>query len=366
MKRVLSVIGTRPEALKMLPVLRVLAGDSRFDSRLCVTGQHRDLLDPLTTDSSLVVHRTLDVYAPSQSLAELTSKILLGVHALLEEEPPDVVLVHGDTATTLAAALAAFYANVPIAHVEAGLRTHNLRAPWPEEGHRRLVDQLSRWHFAPTTHARDALLSEGVQPHSIWVVGNTAIDAIQRALLELPSGTRRNPNPYILVTMHRRESHGDGVTALLRALREIATAYPTLDVFFALHPNPAIAAPAQAHLSDVPNVRLLPPLGHVDFVQLLRECLFVLTDSGGIQEEATYLGKPLLVLRDVTERPEGVAAGTAVLVGTDTCRIVDMCRAMLDDTEALARMSAAHHPYGNGRAAQSIVDTLATVLEDIE
>ncbi len=363
MNSVLTVIGTRPEALKMLPVLRVLAGDTRFESRLCVTGQHRDLLDPLTTHRSLVVHHNLDVHTPGQSLAELTSKILRGVHRLLEQEPPDVVLVHGDTATAFAAALAAFYANVPIAHVEAGLRTHNLQAPWPEEGHRRLVDQLSRWHFAPTSLARDALLSEGVRSDSIWVVGNTAIDAIRQALLEPPSEARRNRLPFILVTMHRRESHGDGVIALLRAIREIATRYPTIDVVFALHPNPAIAAPAQASLGDVPNVRLLPPLGHADFVQLLRDCLFVLTDSGGIQEEATYLGKPLLVLREVTERPEGVAAGTAFLVGTDTSRIVDMCRKLLDNAVALERMSAVHHPYGNGRAAESIVDALATVLE---
>ncbi len=366
MKRVLSVIGTRPEALKMLPVLHVLASDARFESRLCVTGQHRGLLDPLTTHSSLVVHHNLDVHASGQSLAELTGKILRGVHALLEEEPPDVVLVHGDTATAFAAALAAFYANVPIAHVEAGLRTHNLRAPWPEEGHRRLVDQISRWHFAPTSLAREALLGEGVRPDSIWVVGNTAIDAIRQALLEPPSGTRCSHNPFILATMHRRESHGEGVTALLRALREIAVAYPTLDVVFALHPNPAIAAPAQAFLSDVPNVRLLQPLGHVDFVQLLRDCLFVLTDSGGIQEEATYLGKPLLVLRDVTERPEGVAAGTSLLVGTDTSRIVDMCRTLLDNRGALERMSAVHYPYGDGRAAERIVDALATVLEVVE
>ncbi len=366
MKRVLTVIGTRPEALKMLPILRVLAADSRFESRICVTGQHRGLLDPLNSDSDLTVHHNLDVYAPDQSLAELTSKVLRGVHGLLEEESPHVMLVHGDTATAFAAALAAFYANIPIAHVEAGLRTHNMRSPWPEEGHRRLVDHLSMWHFAPTSLARDALLGEGVRPDRIWVVGNTAIDAVRQALLEAPSGTHRVRTPFILVTMHRRESHGDGVSALLRALREIATTYPTLDLVFVLHPNPAISAPAQAYLSDVPNVRLLPPVGHVDFVQLLRDCLFVLTDSGGIQEEATYLGKPLLVLRDVTERPEGVAAGTALLVGTDTCRIVEMCGRLLDNAEALERMSAVHHPYGNGRAAESIVDTLAKVLEGVE
>jgi UDP-N-acetylglucosamine 2-epimerase (non-hydrolysing) len=373
--RVLSVFGTRPEAIKMAPVLLALSGDDRFESLLCVTAQHRSMLDQVLDLFALEPDFDLDLMLPGQDLTTLTSRVLQGVDGVLASEKPDVVLVHGDTTTTLAAALAAFYRHVPVGHVEAGLRTGSLEAPFPEEANRVLADRLCRLHFAPTERARQNLLREGLPDSAVHVTGNTVVDALlwvkarlgqhplSRWQAELGSAYTPLLDPtlhLLLVTGHRRESFGRGFREICRALATLAGRYPDLQVVYPVHLNPNVQGPVYELLQDLPNVHLLAPLDYVPFVHLMNRSTLILTDSGGIQEEAPGLGKPVLVMRDVTERPEGMEAGTVRLVGTDAGRIVDGVEDLLLHPEVRDAMRRAHNPYGDGHAASRIVDVLAT------
>lgn len=370
--RVLSVFGTRPEAIKMAPVVRAVATTPGLEGRVCVTAQHRDMLDPVLDLFGIHPDHDLDLMRPGQDLTDLTARVLLGVRDVLAVEKPDVVLVHGDTTTTFAAALAAFYARVPVGHVEAGLRTGDLAAPFPEEANRVLADRLCRHFFAPTDRSRDNLLAEGVPADRVHVTGNTVIDALllvrdRVAARPLDSfgdvfgsaaGVVAGEGPLVLVTGHRRESFGQGFLDICTSIAKLAARFPHVAFVYPVHLNPNVQRPVREHLSGLSNVHLLAPLDYAPFVRLMDRCTLVLTDSGGIQEEAPGLGKPVLVMRDVTERPEGVEAGTVALVGTDPVRIIDGVSRLLTDPEHYGAMSRATNPYGDGRAAARIVDVL--------
>ena len=359
------VFGTRPEAIKMAPVVAALQATPGIDVQVAVTAQHRQMLDQVLALFGIRPDDDLDLMAPGQALPDLFGRILTGMARLIAARSPDLVLVHGDTSTTLASALAAFYARVPVGHVEAGLRTGNMASPWPEEANRRLTAPLSRLHFAPTEHARDNLLAEGTDPDTIHVTGNTVIDAllqvadrlqrddrlretVARTLPRLEPGKRT-----ILVTGHRRENFGRGFEDMCLAMRDLA-ARGDVQVVYPVHLNPNVQEPVNRILGDTPGVHLLEPLDYLPFVHLMTEADLILTDSGGIQEEAPSLGKPVLVMRDTTERPEAAAAGTVRLVGTDRARIVSEATALLDDADAYAAMARAHNPYGDGSAAARI------------
>lgn len=374
--RILSVFGTRPEAIKMAPVVRALRAAEGFEAPVCVTAQHRDMLDQVLELFELVPDHDLDLMRERQTLPELTARALTGVSRVLEDERPDVVLVQGDTTTTFAGALAAFYHRIPCGHVEAGLRTGDLAAPFPEEANRLLADRLASFYFAPTERCHRALADEGVPPERVWVTGNTVVDALLQARDRVTRTMPENDHdafgnalpaiagkaPLILVTGHRRESFGDGFRRICRALRALAENHPEIVIVYPVHLNPEVQEPVRQTLSDLPNVHLLAPLPYPPFVRLMDRCRFILTDSGGVQEEAPALGKPVLVMRDVTERPEGVEAGTARLVGTDVERIVAEAERLLTDSAAYRAMSRAHNPFGDGRAAERIVGALASAL----
>jgi UDP-N-acetylglucosamine 2-epimerase (non-hydrolysing) len=370
-RKLLLVFGTRPEAIKMAPLAKLLQDTPGFDTRICLTAQHREMLDQVMTLFDLRADYDLDVMTPNQALPELTRALSQGLQTVLTEERPDLVLVHGDTTTTFVASLMAFYARIPVAHIEAGLRTGDLAAPWPEEANRRMTAVLARWHFAPTETARQNLLRENVAPANIFVTGNTVIDALLTvrgriaadaalaARVRTQIGVLREDRRIILVTGHRRENFGEAFRRVLGALRSIAKRYRDVHIIFPVHLNPAVRAPVQEMLADIENISLIEPLDYLSFVYLLMQCHLVITDSGGIQEEAPSLGKPVLVTRAVTERPEAVEAGTVRLVGTDTQLIVEAITQLLDDADAYAAMSRAHNPYGDGRACRRIVDVLA-------
>jgi len=361
--KVLLVFGTRPEAIKMAPVVRRLQADpERFDARVCVTAQHRALLDQVLDLFEIRADHDLDIMTPGQGLHQITTRVLEGLRGCLEGAAPDWILVHGDTTTTFAAALAAFYAQVPVGHVEAGLRTGRRYSPYPEEMNRRLTGALTTLHFAPTAAGRANLLREGVAPADIVVTGNTAIDALQLALASprlaaLPSDFRAGSRG-ILVTAHRRENFGPGIRSICRALLRIAADHPDAHLIYPVHPNPNILGPVREALGGVANVTLLEPVGYDRAVRLMADARLILTDSGGIQEEAPSLGKPVLVLRESTERPEGLDAGTARLVGTDEEAIVAAVAELLGDGAAYDRMARAVNPYGDGRAAERIAGAL--------
>jgi len=371
MTKILTVFGTRPEAIKMAPLVSALAVDPRFDARLCVTAQHREMLDQVLDLFDLRPEHDLDIMSPGQSLHQITSRILTGMAEVLEAERPDMVLVHGDTATTMASSLAAYYAQVPVGHVEAGLRTGNLYSPWPEEGNRRLAGALAACHFAPTEGARDNLLAENVDPGRILVTGNTVIDALLgvrdriaadpalKARLAAQFPFLEPGRPMILVTGHRRESFGGGFERICQALARIAKTHPQAQIVYPVHLNPNVREPVNRLLRDLPNVHLIEPLDYLPFVHLMGAAHLIVTDSGGIQEEAPSLGKPVLVMRETTERPEAVAAGTVRLVGTDVDRITDEVGRLMDDPAAYEAMSRAHNPYGDGRACARILEFLA-------
>ncbi|GGX60132.1 non-hydrolyzing UDP-N-acetylglucosamine 2-epimerase [Saccharospirillum salsuginis] len=369
--RILTVFGTRPEAIKMAPLALRLADDSRFDARVCVTAQHRDMLDQVLRLFHLTPDYDLNLMKPGQGLAELTAAILTGLQSVLEDFKPDLVLVHGDTTTTFITTLAAFYQRIPVGHVEAGLRTGNLYSPWPEEANRKLTGTLARLHFAPTDTARQNLLNEGVSNESIHLTGNTVIDA----LLDVTDKIRRQPEleaelagqfdfldankRLILVTGHRRESFGSGFENICKALRQIAERYPDAQVLYPVHLNPNVQEPVNRLLKDIDNVFLIAPQDYLPFVYLMNRAYLILTDSGGIQEEAPSLGKPVLVMRDTTERPEAVTAGTVKLVGTDTGLITSAVQELMDDENAYRRMSLSHNPYGDGQACRRIIQALS-------
>lgn len=368
--KALCVFGTRPEAIKMAPLALALAADERFEAKVCVTGQHREMLDQVLDLFAIEPDFDLNIMRAGQDLTDITTGILQGMKGVFAQFKPDVVLVHGDTATTFAASLAAYYQQIPVAHVEAGLRTGNLYSPWPEEGNRRLTGALANLHFAPTETSRANLLREGVNPTAVVVTGNTVIDALLDVVTRLdqdhglsaeaasPSAFLNSNRKVILVTGHRRESFGGGFERICQALMEVAQQHPDVDIVYPVHLNPNVREPVNRLLSGVGNIHLIEPLDYLPFVYLMSRAHIILTDSGGIQEEAPSLGKPVLVMRDTTERPEAVAAGTVKLVGTETANIVCELNSLLVDHEAYRSMSFAHNPYGDGQACQRILEAL--------
>lgn len=362
--KVLAVFGTRPEAIKMAPVVMKLAAARDIDCAVCVTAQHREMLDQVLNLFEIVPQFDLNLMKAGQDLYDVTTAVLNGLNKVIATYRPDLVLVHGDTTTTLAASLAAYYRQVPIGHVEAGLRTGNIYSPWPEEINRKVAGAMATLHFAPTTRARDNLVSEGVSPETIVVTGNTVIDALldvaQRNAgdrAELFAGWPRSRlagKRVLLVTGHRRESFGDGFQRICNALGRLADR-PDVEIIYPVHLNPNVKGPVEERLAGRPNVHLIAPQDYLPFVRLMKAADIILTDSGGVQEEAPSLGKPVLVMRDTTERPEAVDAGTVLLVGTDEDRIFAEASRLLDDQAAYAAMSRAHNPYGDGRAADRIL-----------
>ena len=368
--KVLTVFGTRPEAIKMAPLVHALAADSRFDAKVCVTAQHREMLDQVLALFEITPDYDLNIMKSGQTLTDVTTSILKGLETVLASFKPDVVLVHGDTATTLAASLAAYYQQIKVGHIEAGLRTGNIYSPWPEEGNRKLTGALASYHFAPTVTSQQNLLNENVAPGSISVTGNTVIDALllvkqkieQDSVLAAELAARYpfldSSKQMLLVTGHRRESFGGGFERICEALQQIAVSYPDCQIVYPVHLNPNVQEPVNRLLAGLINVFLIQPQDYLPFVYLMMRAHVILTDSGGIQEEAPSLGKPVLVMRDTTERPEAVAAGTVKLVGTDIAKITTEVSTLLTDEAAYNTMSRAHNPYGDGQACQRILDTL--------
>ena len=369
---VLLVFGTRPEAIKMAPVHRALVQDPRFRVRVCVTAQHREMLDQVLELFGIEPEYDLDLMRPGQDLSTITGSVLEGLKGVLEEAAPDYVLVHGDTTTTMAASLAAYYARVPVGHVEAGLRTGDIYSPWPEEMNRRLTGSIATLHFAPTEAARANLLREGVDDARIAVTGNTVIDALLTMVERAREGGEGEfserfegidlDRRLVLVTGHRRENFGGGFERICEALAELSRT-PDVEIVYPVHLNPNVQEPVHRILGSLPNVHLIAPQEYLPFLFLMDRAHLIITDSGGIQEEAPSLGKPVLVMRDTTERPEAVEAGTVRLVGTDTKVIVDAARTLLEDEDEYRSMSFAHNPYGDGAASQRIADALAAAIE---
>lgn len=363
--KLLIVFGTRPEAIKMAPLVKELQKSSNLMVKVCVTAQHRQMLDQVLKLFEITPDYDLDLMLPGQTLPQLTSNILMGMDGVLADFSPEWVLVHGDTSTTMATSIAAYYRQVGVAHVEAGLRTHNLYSPWPEEGNRQITGRLAGLHFAPTEESRMNLINEGVVADQIHVTGNTVVDALlgMSNLIDNDDELRYrlstffpflDPNKQlVLVTGHRRENFGSGFESICHALKDIARE-PRVQVVYPVHLNPQVQGPVRRILGDAANVNLIEPLDYLPFIYLMKRSHLILTDSGGIQEEAPSLGKPVLVMRDTTERPEAVAAGTVHLVGTDHDRIVSETLSLLNDNVAYQRMAIAHNPYGDGLACQRI------------
>jgi UDP-N-acetylglucosamine 2-epimerase (non-hydrolysing) len=368
--KVLTVFGTRPEAIKMAPLVLALEQDARFESKVCVTAQHREMLDQVLDLFDIQADFDLDIMSPGQSLFEITGRILQGLKSVLEAFQPDVVLVHGDTSTTFAAALAAYYLQIPVGHVEAGLRTGNLYSPWPEEGNRKLTGAITRFHFAPTEISRNNLLTEAIAAENISITGNTVIDALFWVRDKISqdinlSSQLASAYPFldegkklVLVTGHRRESFGGGFERICEALRQIAVDHPDCQILYPVHLNPNVQEPVNRLLQSVDNIHLIEPQDYLPFVYLMTRAHLILTDSGGIQEEAPSLGKPVLVMRETTERPEAVEAGTVKLVGTDVDTIVGAVNRLLNDHDHYQAMSEAHNPYGDGQACLRILNAL--------
>lgn len=368
--KILTIFGTRPEAIKMAPLALALQQVEEFDARVCVTAQHREMLDQVLNLFQIEPEYDLNIMKPGQTLSEITANILCNLEPVLKEFQPDCVLVHGDTSTTLSASLAAYYQQIPVGHVEAGLRTGNIYSPWPEEANRKITGALTKFHFAPTERSQQNLLNENVTPDNIHVTGNTVIDALLWVRDKISSDTALQEKfakelPYIdsdrkmiLVTGHRRESFGQGFENICASLATIAKANPQVDIVYPVHLNPNVQEPVKRLLSDVSNIHLIEPLDYLPFVYMMMNANIILTDSGGIQEEAPSLGKPVLVMRETTERPEAVDAGTVKLVGTDRDAIIDEVTSLLNDSDAYETMSRAHNPYGDGKACERIIATL--------
>lgn len=369
-KRVLSVFGTRPEAIKMAPLVHALVNDERFEAKVCVTAQHREMLDQVLELFDITPDYDLNIMKDGQTLNEVTAKILLELKPVLQEFKPDVVLVHGDTATTFAASLAAYYEQIAVGHVEAGLRTGNIYSPWPEEANRRLTGTLAKYHFAPTETSKNNLLKENFSTKDIYVTGNTVIDALLMIKNKIDNDIDLNATlaalfPFIdenkkliLVTGHRRESFGDGFERICEALAIIAKAHPETQIVYPMHLNPNVREPVNRILADIDNIFLIEPQQYLPFIYLMSRSHIILTDSGGIQEEAPSLGKPVLVMRDTTERPEAVTAGTVKLVGTDIDLITSNLNELLKNNDIYQTMSKAHNPYGDGKACLRILSHL--------
>lgn len=373
MKKILIVFGTRPEAIKMAPLFRELQNQVTLETKVCVTAQHRTMLDQVLDIFGIIPEYDLNLMSDSQTLEGLSARILESMSKVLDEYQPDIVLVHGDTTTSSMAALACFYRRIPVGHVEAGLRTGNLWSPWPEEFNRRLTALVANLHFAPTKTAENNLIAEGVPSDSIEVTGNTVIDALiiiserlsQEEALYYPLLAQfpflKNDRKTILVTGHRRENFGDGMLQICNGLRSLA-ARPDIQIVYAVHLNPNVKAPVEAMLGNKSNIYLIPPQDYLTFAFLMMRCHIILTDSGGIQEEAPSLGKPVLVMREVTERPEAVLAGTAKLVGANVKNIVDSVNNLLDNSDAYDSMSCRTNPYGDGTASIKIVEKIKAFL----
>ncbi len=377
--KVLTVFGTRPEAIKMAPVVLALQQVENIQSKVCVTAQHRQMLDQVLDLFDIKPDYDLDLMARNQDLFDITAKVLFGLRAVLREERPDIVLVHGDTTTCFAAGLAAFYENIALGHVEAGLRTGNLRAPFPEEANRTLVGRLADIHFAPTESSKRNLLAEGIKQQDIVVTGNTVIDALlfvrdkvvakPRQIWQTEFGDQLFQNlvdpgrKLVLITGHRRENFGRGFIDLCNAIKELARNHRDWDLVYPVHLNPNVQKPVYEILANVDNVYLIDPLNYEPFVWLMNQSDLILTDSGGIQEEGPSLGKPVLVMREVTERPEAVDAGTVLLVGTNKEKIVHGVERVLTDKGIYEKMSRAHNPYGDGRACEKIISRLTNTFE---
>jgi len=361
MKKVMVVFGTRPEAIKMCPLVNECKKRAGLETIVCVTGQHRQMLDQVLGAFGVVPDYDLSIMKDKQTLFDITTNILNRIREVLETEKPDVVLVHGDTSTTFVTALACFYLQIPVGHVEAGLRTYNLYSPYPEEFNRQAVSILSRYNFSPTELSRDNLLREGKDPDTIYITGNTAIDALQTTVrkdythpqLEWAEGSR-----LILITAHRRENLGQPMHSMFRAIRRVMDEHPDVKAIYPIHMNPAVREAAAAELGDCDRIRIIEPLEVLDFHNFLARSYMILTDSGGIQEEAPSLGKPVLVMRDTTERPEGIKAGTLKLVGTSEEVIYNEFTKLLTDTTAYNAMSKASNPYGDGHACERIANIL--------
>ncbi|SFV55021.1 UDP-N-acetylglucosamine 2-epimerase [hydrothermal vent metagenome] len=374
-QRVLIIFGTRPEAIKMAPIISELYKKREiFELRVCVTAQHREMLDHVVEFFDISVDYDLDIMRTKQDLYDITTRALLGLRDVLDDFLPDVILVHGDTTTTFVASLAGFYHKIKIAHIEAGLRTYNLYNPWPEEANRQLTGVLAHFHFVPTKEAKQNLLQEGKEEKNIVVTGNTVIDALfltlekigqdknfqKRVAKKLQSLTKSSR--FILVTGHRRENFGKGFLEICQALKMVAQKNPSIDIIYPVHLNPNVQKPVYELLKGIKNIHLIKPLKYEEFVYMMSKCYFVITDSGGIQEEAPSLGKPVLVMREVTERMEAIEAGTVKLVGTNTQQIFKEAQRLIDDKEEYARMSQAHNPYGDGMASKRVVEFLVEAL----
>jgi len=369
-KKILTVFGTRPEAIKMAPLVHALAADDRFEAKCCVTAQHREMLDQVLDLFGITPDYDFNVMQIGQTLNQVTARVLLELKPVLEEFKPDVVLVHGDTATTFAASLAAYYEQIAVGHVEAGLRTGNIYSPWPEEGNRRLTGLLAKYHFAPTQTSKENLLKENYNPECISVTGNTVIDALLMVKDKIDSDKDLSATLFaqfpfldankklILVTGHRRESFGGGFERICESLVITAKAHPDTQILYPMHLNPNVREPVNRILAGIENIYLIEPQQYLPFIYLMSRAHIILTDSGGIQEEAPSLGKPVLVMRDTTERPEAVEAGTVMLVGTDVDMIVENLNQLLTDESAYQSMSFAHNPYGDGKASRRILNEL--------
>lgn len=369
-KKVLTVFGTRPEAIKMAPLVHALAADDRFEAKCCVTAQHREMLDQVLDLFEITPDYDLNLMKAGQTLNDVTARIVQELKPVLQEFKPDVVLVHGDTATTFAASLAAYYEQIEVGHVEAGLRTGNIYSPWPEEANRRLTGVLTKYHFAPTETSRENLIRENFNPDDIFITGNTVIDALLMVRDKINNGntlklTLDKQFPFldsskkmILVTGHRRESFGGGFERICEALAITAKENPNVQIVYPMHLNPNVREPVNRILKGIDNIYLIEPQQYLPFIYLMNRAYIILTDSGGIQEEAPSLGKPVLVMRDTTERPEAVEAGTVKLVGTDVNVIISNLNKLLMDQKAYEKMSIAHNPYGNGEACKRILDIL--------
>ena len=370
MKKILIVFGTRPEAIKMAPLVKAFKNNNNFDTRVCVTAQHRQMLDQVLDIFEIVPEYDLNIMKAGQDLYDITANVLVGIRDVLTDFAPDVVFVHGDTSTTFSTSLAAYYAKVKVGHIEAGLRTYDIYSPWPEEGNRQLTGVLANYHFAPTAQSQQNLLKEGKDKNNIFVTGNTVIDALMyvvhridnqpelkqkiRAKIsaQYPLETQRK---VILVTGHRRENFGQGFINICEGLKLIALNNPEIDIVYPVHLNPNVQRPVNAILSNIENVYLIDPLQYEEFIYLMSQAYFIITDSGGIQEEAPSLGKPVLVMRDTTERPEAIAAGTVKLVGRDKETLVKEAEKLIHDKSEYEIMSRAHNPYGDGKACERIV-----------
>jgi len=379
MKKILIVFGTRPEAIKMAPLVKAFEKQSEvFKTKVCVTAQHREMLDQVLELFEIKPDYDLDIMKPGQDLYDVTSNVLLGMKSVLIDFKPNVVFVHGDTSTTFAASLASFYQQITVAHIEAGLRTGDIYSPWPEEANRQLTTQLTRYHFAPTFTSKNNLLKENVNEDNIEVTGNTVIDALFLALEKIKSDKQleaeilkhlstfgfklSNVRKILLVTGHRRENHGQGFINICAALKEIALRNSHVDIVYPVHLNPNVQKPVKEMLTGIKNIYLIDPLQYEQFIYMMDKSYLIITDSGGVQEEAPSLGKPVLVMRDTTERPEALNAGTVKLVGTNTELIVKEAQELIDNEEAYKKMSQASNPYGDGTACKEIVTYMKKVL----